>query len=218
MEFRNTKKDRENTEKIIESAVKSLEEKGVIIFPTDTVYGLGTYYANPEGIEKIYEIKKRDKKKALVALISNKKYLDRLIDPEDMTPVVKEIIGKYWPGELTIIFNALKTFYSDSFGALAGLTTIGIRIPKNETALKIIEEAGGILFVTSANISGEENPDSIKKISFDVLKKVDFIVNEGKLSSVGIPSTILRVSGNSFEILREGNVKKEEIQKFFKEG
>ena len=197
----------------VREAAEILKNGGTVVFPTDTVYGLGTSFYSLEGIEKIYKIKKREADKPLIALVSDTKYLDKLIDPEyGNIQDIKKITEKYWPGELTIIFKANKNVPEN---AVSNGNTIGIRIPKNEISLKIIENSGGIVFTTSANISGEVSPAKIEDISNEILENVDLVLDNGNLNN-GVPSTIIKYINRELSVIREGNIKKEEVLNLFR--
>ncbi len=197
----------------VREAAKILKNGGTVVFPTDTVYGLGTSFYSLEGIKKIYKIKRRETDKPLIALISDTKYLEKLIDTEyGNIQDIKKITEKYWPGELTIIFKANKNVPKN---AVSNGNTIGIRIPKNEISLKIIENSGGIVFTTSANISGEVSPAKIEDISNEILENVDLVLDNGNLNN-GVPSTIIKYIDGELSVLREGNIKKEEVLNLFR--
>ena len=197
----------------VREAAEILKNGGTVVFPTDTVYGLGTSFYSLEGIKKIYDIKRRETDKPLIALISDTKYLEKLIDTEyGNIQDIKKITEKYWPGELTIIFKANENVPKN---AVSNGSTIGIRIPKNEISLKIIENSGGIVFTTSANISGESSPRKIEDISSEVLEHVDLVLDNGNLNN-GIPSTIIKYVDGVLEVLREGNIRKEEVLNLFR--
>lgn len=120
-----SKKNKKNI--IQENIIQVIKNGGVVVFPTDTVYGIGAL-PQKEPVEKIYKIKKRDFSKKIIALISDKKILKDLVQEscENMSKINK-ILEKYWPGELTVIFRANKNF-THKFDAQ--METIGIRIPK----------------------------------------------------------------------------------------
>ena len=118
-----------------------------------------------------------------------------------------EIMKKYWPGELTIVFDNSKYNVAED-------NTIGVRIPGDEILLRIIESCGGIVFTTSANISGEKSPVKTQDISYDILEKTDFILDGGTILN-GVPSTVVKYSAGKISVLREGNIKTEEILKLF---
>ncbi|WP_255460017.1 L-threonylcarbamoyladenylate synthase [Leptotrichia sp. oral taxon 223] len=197
----------------IQNAVNILKKGGVAIFPTDTVYGIGTL-PEKKYVEKIYKIKKRDFSKKIIALISDKKILSELIDETDENmKKIENILEKYWPGELTVIFQANQNF-TKNFDK--NMETIGIRIPKNKTALEIIKKSGGVLLTTSANISGENAVTKAKSLSKELLKNVDAVVQNENTELTGNPSTIVKYENGKFSLLREGNVSFTEIMENFK--
>ena len=195
------------SEESVQEIVNCLKNNGIAIFPTDTVYGIGAVYNNPGGIDRIYEAKQRDRSKPIIALISDISHLDKLISFEEDQGNISEIMKKYWPGELTIVFDNSKYNVAED-------NTIGVRIPGNEILLRIIESCGGIVFTTSANISGEKSPVKTEDISYDILKKTDFILDGGTILN-GVPSTVIKYSAGKISVLREGNIKTEEILKLF---
>ena len=161
-------KIKKNKKSIIqENIIKVIKSGGVVVFPTDTVYGIGAL-PQKEPVAKIYKIKKRDFSKKIIALISDKKILKDLVQEscENMLKIDR-ILEKYWPGELTVIFRANKNF-THKFDAQ--METIGIRIPKNKLALELIEKAGGILLTTSANISGKNAVSQISDLDLEIQK------------------------------------------------
>lgn len=197
----------------IQNAVNILKKGGVAIFPTDTVYGIGTL-PKKEYVEKIYKIKKRDFSKKIIALISDKKILSELIDETDENmKKIENTLEKYWPGELTVIFRANQNF-TKNFDK--NMETIGIRIPKNKTALEIIKKSGGVLLTTSANISGENAVTKAKSLSEELLKNVDTVVPNENTELTGKPSTIVKYENGKLSLLREGNVSFTEIMENFK--
>lgn len=197
----------------IQNAVNILKKGGVAIFPTDTVYGIGTL-PEKEYVEKIYKIKKRDFSKKIIALISDKKILSELIDETDENmKKIENTLEKYWPGELTVIFRANQNF-TKNFDK--NMETIGIRIPKNKTALEIIKKSGGVLLTTSANISGENAVTKAKSLSEELLKNVDTVVPNENTELTGKPSTIVKYENGKLSLLREGNVSFTEIMENFK--
>lgn len=209
----NSKKELEKEN--IKKGIEVLKNGGVLIFPTDTVYGIG---ALPEKkyVEKIYEIKKRDYSKKIIALISDKKTLYKLIDEtEKNVNKISKIIDTYWPGDLTIIFKAKKDFV-EKFDK--SMDTIGVRIPNNEIALNIIKNVGGVVLTTSANLSGEEAPKKYENIKKEILEKVDISIknNLENENLLGIPSTIIKYENEKIELIREGNISFENIKKLMK--
>lgn len=182
---------------------------GVIIYPTDTVYGVGASIDSLKGLCKIYEIKERDFKSPLIALLSKVEYVEKIaiIDEEKKT-IIEKLANRFWPGALTIILNKKETVPDI---IVSGGKTIGVRIPDLKLAQEIIESIGGILPTTSANISGEKTPRSFEELSEEFKKRVDIVVDGGK-SPLGMESTILDLTKTFPKILREGAIKKETIE------
>ena len=187
-----------NLKNNVSDIAEILKKGGVAIFPTDTVYGIGAL-PDKEAVRRLYRIKKRDFSKKIIALIDN---IDR----------IKKVIEECWPGELTIIFKANEEF-TEKFDS--GLKTVGIRIPKNRTAIDIIKNTGGIVLTTSANISGERAVTDIKDMSEVLLSEVDGIITDNSILT-GVPSTIIKYVEGEIEILREGNINIEKIKQLMK--
>ena len=197
----------------VKEAVRVIKNGGVVIFPTDTVYGIGTL-PQKESVAKIYKIKKRDYSKKIIALISDIKVLKNLVQEscENMSKINK-ILEKYWPGELTVIFRANRDF-TKKFDVQ--MTTIGIRIPKNKLVLELIEKSGGVLLTTSANISGKNSVSKIKNLDFEIQEKSDAVIFDEKNENLtGKPSTIVKYENGKLTLLRQGNILFEEIEKNF---
>lgn len=185
---------------ILEEIINVLNNDGLIIFPTDTVYGIACNAFSEKALKKLFLAKKRDSNKPINVLVDSIPKINLVAD--GINNKEKELIGKYFPGNLTIIFNK-KSDVSDIL--TANKNTVGVRIPNNEIALKILSAYPNPLATTSANKSGEENGTEIKDF-IDVFKdKVDIIIDGGKTNS--IPSTIVRVENNEIKIIREGSLK-----------
>lgn len=196
----------------IKKVTEILLEGGVAVFPTDTVYGIGTL-PREKSVRKIYEIKKRDFSKKIIALIDDISRLDKIISEtfENIEKILP-VLEKFWPGELTVIFKA-NTEFTSKFDK--ELETIGVRIPKNETALDIIKNTGGILLTTSANISGEESVAELNKLNKEIKEKVDYMIGDNS-KLTGKPSTIIKYENGNVELLRKGNISLEDIKKAMK--
>lgn len=166
----------------------------IIVFETDTVYGIGCLIESEIGIKKIYKIKKREDKKPLAILCANNEQVKKLvIDFENNS----YLADKFWPGALTLIFNKTDVV-SDSI--TSGFNTVGVRIPNDEIALKILEKYGPMA-VTSLNISSE--PAVLKfKDTLVFENRVDYIVKGKDLSSIS--STVYDCVNNV--VLRQGEI------------
>lgn len=189
---------------------KELKSGKIIIYPTDTVYGIGGIITNEETIKNIYKAKTRSFSSPLIALVSDGKKVEELayIDEENKEKVEK-LMREFWPGGLTIILRK-KDIVPPIM--ISNGDTVGVRMPNHEIALKIIESAGGILPTTSANISGEATPRSYDELSEEFKKRVDIIIDGGR-SPIGTASTIIDMSKTSIKILREGSITQEQIEK-----
>lgn len=195
----------------IAMAVNFLKNWGVVVFPTDTVYGI---WALPDeiAVEKLYQIKKRDHSKKIIALIDDPSRLAEIIDEKpDFLQKITPVLEKFWPWELTVIFRA-KIDFTKKFDQW--LTTIWVRIPRNETALDIIRWAGGIVLTTSANISWEPSITSLEKLNPQIREEIDMEISDTS-TLTGTPSTIIFYEDWEIRLLREGNISLEEIKKVF---
>lgn len=183
-----------------------LDNDGVIIFPTDTVYGIACNCFSEKAIKKIFDIKKRPENKPINVLSNN---LDKIkLVSRNINEKEKFLIDKYMPGALTIILDKNEKV-SDIL--TAGLDTIGVRIPKNNISLRILENLSYPLATTSANISGDSAGIKIS----DFLKEFDGLVDaiiDGGETDLKVASTIVRVeSDNKLKIIREGTLKIKEM-------
>lgn len=185
---------------------KILDNDGVIIFPTDTVYGIACNCFSEKAIKKVFDIKKRPENKPINVLSNN---LDKIkLVSKNISEKEEFLINKYMPGALTIILDKNEKV-SDIL--TAGLDTIGVRIPKNNISLRILENVSYPLATTSANISGDSAGIKIT----DFLKEFDGVVDaiiDGGETDLKVASTIVRVeSDNKLKIIREGTLKIKEM-------
>lgn len=186
-----------------------LKEEKLIIYPTDTVYGIGAIINSENAISNIYKAKKREFSSPLIALVSNKDKIEEIAYiSENNKDKIDKLINKFWPGGLTIILKK-KPCVPDIMTANGD--TVGIRMPNLKIALDIIESVGGVFPTTSANISGETTPRAFNELSCEFKQRVDIIVDGGK-SPVGIESTIIDMSKDTPKILRVGAISVKEIE------
>ena len=183
-----------------------LDNDGVIIFPTDTVYGIACNCFSEKAIKKVFDIKKRPENKPINVLSNS---LDKIkLVSRNINEKEEFLINKYMPGALTIILDKNEKV-SDIL--TAGLDTIGVRIPKNNISLRILENVSYPLATTSANISGDSAGIKIS----DFLKEFDGVVDaiiDGGETDLKVASTIVRVeSDNKLKIIREGTLKIKEM-------
>lgn len=194
----------------LEVIKNELNNNGIIIYPTDTVYGVGASIDSLKGLQKIYEAKERNFNSPLIALLSKVEYIEKIaIIDEEKKIIIEKLASEFWPGALTIILNKKENVPGIM---VSNGETVGVRIPDLKLAQDIIESVGGILPTTSANISGEKTPRSFEELSEKFKERVGVIVDGGK-SPLGIESTILDLTKTLPKILREGAIKKETIEK-----
>lgn len=190
--------------------VQTLRKGGVIIFPTETVYGIGTNAYCEESVKKIYEVKQRPGEKPLSIMVGNEEEISKyaVISNE----IEEKIIKNFMPGPLTIILKK-KTGIFDYISS--GKDTIGIRIPDNKMIMSILKESKLPVVAPSANISGKPSGIILEEILKDFDGKVDICINGGK-AKLSEPSTIVQVIDNKPVILRQGKIKLEEIEEVLK--
>ena len=193
--------DKSGTEK----ASSIISEGGVVIFPTDTVYGIGCNPYNKSSVEKIYQIKKRSKEKPLPILGYSLSTINEIVEFDEES---KKIADAFWPGPLTLILK-LK---DEKLKEILRVDKIAVRVPDNQCLLDILKNCK-FLIGTSANYSGE-NSFTNSKECWEKLKEYDIFVDGGNSSSKG-ESTILEISRGKLVIHREGALKKEEITRVF---
>lgn len=184
----------------IKQAVEMLKSGKLIAFPTDTVYGIGANAFNAEAVRQIFVAKRRDYDKPLQVLIARKVDLGSITD--EQSEVLDRLASEYWPGPLTIVMPAGKAFPR---WVTCGRDTVGVRMPANPIALKLIESFGAPIAATSANISGFPDPVNAQEVMEYLGGKVDLIIDGGPTSG-NIPSTVLDISVQPPVILRQGKL------------
>lgn len=181
----------------MDELVNVLKNNGVVIMPTDTIYGI-VAKANRENALKIYDMKGRNYNKPFLILVSDITMLKKYSC--SITELEMSLINKFLPGPLTIILK--KNNIDDVI--TANNDTIGIRIPDDKLLIDIIKKLDCPLISTSANISGEEIITECSMLSDSLKNKVDYIMNNGVCNKVS--STIIKVVDNKVKILREGDL------------
>ena len=187
----------------IEQAIKILKQGGIVVFPSDTTFVISCRMDNSKAVRRLFKIKKRSKNKAVLVLADSLKMAQEYVWPigED---VKKNLIKKFWPGPLTIIFKAnLKKVSSPVRG---GGTTLGVRVPDHKITKLLIKEVGVPLLGPSANFQGEKTPFKIEDLNSDLISQVDLLLS-GNTGSYKKPSTIIDCSAAPWKILRKGAIK-----------
>lgn len=199
--------DKTEIDKVLKKLSYEISLGKVAILPTSTIYGICTNALNKDSVERIYEIKKRNKEKPLIVLVNGIQMLNKIT--YGLSNLEEKIINKFWPGPLTLVLKKKKCISNVVTG---GKDTVGIRWDSNYIINEIITNANVPIVAPSANISGNCNADSIENIEEEIKEKVDYIVDVGRLSDLK-ESTLIKVKNENLEILREGKIKKEEILK-----
>lgn len=184
---------------LIKQAAQVIKNGGIVAFPTETVYGLGANALNEDAVDKIFKAKGRPQDNPLIVHVASLDIYD-LVD--DVPKVAKEFMEKFWPGPLTVILKKKDIIPNKTS---ASLDTIGIRMPDNLIALKLIELSNCPIAAPSANISGKPSPTEINRCVYDLDGRVDYIIG-GESSNVGLESTIVDCTVYPPVILRPGGV------------
>ncbi|KXZ40537.1 L-threonylcarbamoyladenylate synthase [Alkalithermobacter thermoalcaliphilus JW-YL-7 = DSM 7308] len=201
-------KDNIDNEKI-DIHANILRNGGTVIFPTETVYGLGANALDEEATKKIFKAKGRPSDNPLIVHIADKNDVYKLA--KNVNESAKIIMDKFWPGPITIILQK-----SDILPATttAGLDTVAIRMPSHPIALRLIERANVPVAAPSANISGRPSPTQESHVLEEMNKKVEGIILGGDCS-VGIESTVIDITNETPVILRPGKITYEDLLEAF---
>lgn len=189
----------------INAPAKIIKNGGIVVFPTETVYGIGVNGLDKQAIERLYKIKKRPTDKPISLLVSDMQMIEYLA--KDISDIEYRIMRAFFPGPLTIILKK-KEIIPDIL--TANKNTVGIRMPSDKIAQKIIEYVKSPIATTSANISGNLSGIEIKDIINDFGQNVDYYIDSGK-SKIGTGSTIVEVINGIPCILRKGSITEEQI-------
>lgn len=191
----------------LETAIASMQQGGVIAFPTDTVYGIGASLRHREALERVYEIKGRSHDKPLPILISRPDVIATLTDTPD--PELLQLASQFWPGPLTIILKANRTLPPE---VVAPDGTFGVRVPDHSIALTIAQHNGGAIATSSANRSGMPAACRAEEILAALGDEIDVIL-DGGIAPQSIASTVIRREGDTITFVREGAIPRDTIQK-----
>ncbi len=186
-------------EEKIREAAEFIKNGGIVAFPTETVYGLGADALNEEAVKKIFIAKGRPQDNPLIVHVASKDLSEYV---EEVPEIAQKLIDKFWPGPLTIILRKKNTIPNVTS---ADLDTIGIRMPDNEVARKLIELSHTVIAAPSANISGRPSPTDIERCIEDLDGRVDCIIG-GSYSKIGVESTIVDCTVTPPLVLRPGGI------------
>lgn len=198
-----------NFKEIVRDSSDLLLKGEIIAFPTETVYGIGCLLNQTRSIEKIFELKDRNKRKPLAAHISDISMVKKLSN--DIPDIFYKIAEKFMPGPISIIIDKSPEVPDIITG---GLNSIGIRYPDNEIFQAICRNVGEPVIATSANIAGESSPVNADSVIKSFKGKLPLIIDDG-VTKYEQDSTVIKISENKISVLRNGAIDIENFEEFF---
>ena len=195
---------------LLKEAAECIKNGQLVLFPTETVYGIGADGLNEEAVKNIFIAKGRASDNPLILHVSNIEMIERIA--KDISPLEYELINNFFPGPLTIVLNR-KDIVPNV--VTANLDTVGIRMPENKIAHDLIELSNTPIAAPSANISGKPSGTNINDIFNELNDRVDYIIDGGD-TTIGLESTVISVINNEINILRPGKITYEDLSKFAK--
>ncbi|MDA8133397.1 MAG: L-threonylcarbamoyladenylate synthase [Desulfobacteraceae bacterium] len=193
--------------KAIAGAGSIIREGGIVIFPTQCLYGIAADALNEKAVEKVFDIKKRPASNPILVLIPDQSFLEDLT--ESIPETAKKLMKAFWPGGLTLVCQAKPTVPKR---LTAGLGKLGIRVPAHPAAKALVDFLGAPITGTSANISGKPGCDRISSLDPAIFETSDLILDAGILKG-GIGSTIVDATVFPVHIIREGIISQHQIHR-----
>ena len=194
---------------VVRSAIRVLERKGVLVFPTTGLYGLGADALCPAAVQRVFAIKRRPAYKPVLVLLSTIDDMERLVVA--VPDYARKLMGM-WPGGITLIFWAAKNVPTALTG---GTGKLGVRLPAHPVARALTEQFGGPITGTSANLSGFPAAVSAAALAPELCREADLVLDAGPLAG-GTGSTIVDVTVWPVVILRQGAVERQAIERVLK--
>ena len=194
-----------------EEAAVFIRAGGIVAFPTETVYGLGADVFNESAVSKIFDAKKRPADNPLIVHVSDLKQIDSVA--AEVTDSAKKLIAAFFPGPLTVV---VKKTNEVPLIATAGLETVGVRMPKNETAHAFLLGCETPVVAPSGNLSGRPSPTTWQAVYEDLDGRIDCIL-KGEATKIGLESTVVDCTTNIPIMLRAGAISLEDLRRFIPE-
>lgn len=191
-------------DKSTQKAIEVLKQGGIVIFPTDTAFGIGCVINDERAVKKLFQIRKRSENKATPVLVDTVKMAQDYLQPISKD-VIDQLIEPYWPGGLTIVLPSITEKVPNL--VRGGGTTIGVRIPAHPIARAIIRGVGKPILGPSANFAGEKTPYKLSDLNPQLCKLVDFVVEDQAYGKEA--STVIDCSEMPWKVLRQGAIKLE---------
>ena len=195
---------------LLKEASNYIKEGKLVLFPTETVYGIGADGLNEIAVRNIFVAKNRAADNPLILHVSSMDMIKRIV--EDINPLERTLINSFFPGPLTLILKR-KNIVPNI--VTANLDTVGVRMPENQIARDLIELSDTPIAAPSANISGRPSGTNIEDIFEELKDKVDYIIDGGD-TKIGLESTVVRVINDEIHILRPGKITYDELRKYGK--
>jgi L-threonylcarbamoyladenylate synthase len=192
----------------LSAAVQVLKGGDVIVFPTETLYGLGADALNDAAVEKVFQLKGRDPRNPIPVLVADQKMLHTLVAKKPT--VAQKLMDRYWPGPLTLVLPGRKNIPKPLCNPTGG---IAVRISSQPIAALLIKGLGRPLTATSANPSGKEPARTLQEAKTYFADRVELFVDGGTLTSKS-GSTVVEVIEDNVKVVREGEISASELQRF----
>lgn len=190
----------------LEQAARTLQNGGLVAFPTETVYGLGAVYNNEPALLKVFAVKGRPADNPLILHIYHLDQLNQIVS--SISPAAERLIQRFWPGPLTLIFPKKAEV---SPVVTANLNSVAVRMPSDPAARELLRLTGIPVAAPSANLSGKPSPTHGEHVINDLLGKIELIIDAGQCPD-GVESTVLSLMGEEPVILRPGTVTREQLE------
>jgi L-threonylcarbamoyladenylate synthase len=200
-------KANEPSAEIAAAAVEALRRGEVIVFPTETLYGLGADALNSSAVEKVFELKGRDPANPIPVLVANRSMLESLV--AEVPSLAEQLIARFWPGPLTIVLPACAGIPRPLVNSRG---CVGVRISSSPTATDLVEKLGRPLTATSANPSGQPAARTAREAKDYFAGKLEVFIDGGELKSK-IGSTVIEITKDSLAVIREGEISKAELER-----
>lgn len=193
-------------EHLLRKAARILQEGEIVVFPTETVYGVGAVFDNREAVKKVFQAKQRPADSPLLVHLSSIEQVKLVA--ETVPDLALKLMEDFWPGPLSLILPAKPTVPPEVTG---GKDSVGLRMPSHPVAKALIDITGP-LAATSANLSGRPSPVTAEHVKQDLDGRIPLVLDAGE-TGIGIESTIVDMTGEKLKILRTGGVSVEDIEK-----
>lgn len=202
----NSRAEKKTVEHFAE-AIAALRHRDVIVFPTETLYGLGADALNSQAVEQVFQLKGRDRVNPIPVLVADREMLHAVV--ANVPEAAQKLIRRFWPGPLTLVLPARKDIPKPLCNASGG---VGVRISSQAIATRLVNALGRPLTATSANPSGKEPARTVQEAKTYFGDQIEVFVDGGKLTAK-TGSTVVEVMGDSIKIIRQGEINAAELRR-----